>query len=276
MTIGALLALCSAAVWGSGDYFGGRASTRSDPFRVLALAAVSGIAMLVAVALIAGESWTMSSGLIWAAVAGVSGSLGIVCLYRGLAIGNAASVAPVASVVAAALPIVYGVVVNGAPRAMQLVGFGLALAGIWLVASAAPDQNGSRRGLWLGVLAGLGFGGFMILIAQVDVDAVYVPLIAARTMMLVTAVVTLGARRMALPSPASNPTALLAGVLDTGGNVLYLLARQHVRLDVAAVLSSLYPVSTVALARLVGHETVTRMQWMGALACLIAVLLITA
>lgn len=275
MTIGALLALCSAAVWGSGDYCGGRAATRSDPFQVLALAAASGIVLLVAVAFLASEPWTLSSDLLWAAVAGVSGSLGIVALYRGLAIGNAASVAPMASVVAAVIPVVYGAAVNGAPRTTQLLGFGLALIGIWLVASASPEHSGTRRGLWLGTLAGVGFGGFMILIAQVDVAAVYVPLVVARTMMLVTAVVTLGARRMPLATPASNPTALLAGVLDTGGNVLYLLARQHVRLDVAAVLSSLYPVATVALARLVGHETITRTQWMGALACLVAVLLIT-
>ncbi len=260
MTIGALLALCSAAVWGSGDYCGGRATTRSDPFQVLALAAASGIAMLVAAAFIAGESWTLSFDLLWAAVAGISGSLGIVSLYRGLAIGNAASVAPMASVIAAAVPVVYGVAANGAPRGVQIAGFVLALAGIWLVASAAST----------------GFGAFMVLIAQVDVAAVYVPLVVARTMMLTTAVVTLGARRMALPTPTSNPTALLAGLLDTGGNVLYLLARQHVRLDIAAVLSSLYPVATVALARIVGHETITRTQWLGAAACLIAVLLITA
>ena len=276
MTIGALLALCSAAVWGSGDYCGGRATTRSDPFQVLALAAASGIAMLVAAAFIAGESWTLSFDLLWAAVAGISGSLGIVSLYRGLAIGNAASVAPMASVIAAAVPVVYGVAANGAPRGVQIAGFVLALAGIWLVASAASTGSASRRGLWLGTLAGIGFGAFMVLIAQVDVAAVYVPLVVARTMMLTTAVVTLGARRMALASPVSNPTALLAGLLDTGGNVLYLLARQHVRLDIAAVLSSLYPVATVALARIVGHETITRTQWLGAAACLIAVLLITA
>lgn len=276
MTIGALLALCSAAVWGSGDYCGGRAATRSDPFQVLSLAASSGIVMLVAAALISGESLTLSVELLWAAVAGVSGSLGIVALYRGLAIGNAASVAPMASVVAAVLPVLYGIAANGAPRSTQLLGFALALAGIWLVASAAPDQSGSRRGLWLGTLAGVGFGGFMILIAQGDVAAVYVPLVVARTMMLLTAVVTLTARRMTLPGPGSNPTALLAGVLDTGGNVLYLLARQQVRLDIAAVLSSLYPVATVALARIVGHETITRTQWIGAAACLFAVLLITA
>lgn len=276
MTIGVLLALCSAGVWGSGDYLGGRAATRSDPFQVLALAAGSGIAMLVGVALWVGEPWALTAGLLWAALAGLSGSFGIVSLYRGLAIGSAASVAPMASVIAAAMPLVYSTVVNGAPRTVQLAGFLLALAGIWLVARGTPDGADSRAGLWLGTLAGVGFGGFMILIAQVDVAAVYVPLVVARAMMMVTAVVTLTARRLPFPSPLSHPIALAAGLLDTGGNVLYLLARQHVRLDVAAVLSSLYPVATVSLAWVVGHERITRTQWAGAAACVIAVLLITA
>jgi drug/metabolite transporter (DMT)-like permease len=79
-----------------------------------------------------------------------------------------------------------------------------------------------------------------------------------------------------MPRLTSSPIALLAGVLDAGGNVLYMLARQHVRLDIAAVLSSLYPVATVALASIISREAVTRSQWMGAGACLLAVLLITA
>ena len=276
MTTGVILALCSALVWGSGDYCGGRAATRQDPFQVLALAAVSGIAMLVASAWIAHEPLMIDRTLLWAVGAGVSGSVGIVALYRGLAVGNAATVAPLAAVGAAAMPVLYGAVAQGLPRPTQLAGFAVALAGIFLVARATPDGSASRAGVRLGALAGTGFGGFLILIAQSHVDAVYVPLAVARTMMLVTAVVTLGVRRMALPGLASNPVGLLAGVLDAGGNVLYLLARQHVRLDIAAVLSSLYPVATVALASLVSRETVTRSQWMGGGACLLSVVLITA
>jgi drug/metabolite transporter (DMT)-like permease len=94
--------------------------------------------------------------------------------------------------------------------------------------------------------------------------------------MLLTAIATLTARRMPFPAPFGTPIGLLAGVLDAGGNILYLLARQQVRLDVAAVLSSLYPVSTVVLARVVSREPVTRLQWFGAAVCLLAVVLITA
>lgn len=276
MTLGVVLGLCSAFVWGSGDYCGGRAATRSDPFQVLLLAAVSGIAMLVAVALITGESLVLDASLLWAAGAGIAGSLGIVALYRGLAIGSAATVAPLAAVGAAALPVLYGAVVQGMPRPIQLAGFIVALIGIGLVSRAKTEAAGSRESIRLGILAGIGFGGFLILIGNGHPGAVYLPLAVARTMMLVTAVTTLAARRLPMPGLASNPIGLLAGVLDAGGNVLYMLSSQHVRLDIAAVLSSLYPVATVALARLVSREAITPMQWVGAGACLASVLLITA
>ena len=81
---------------------------------------------------------------------------------------------------------------------------------------------------------------------------------------------------MAIPALTANPIALVAGVLDAGGNVLFLFARQHTRLDIAAVLSSFYPVATVVLARVILHERVTAVQWLGAVVCLVAVALITA
>ena len=276
MTPGIVLALCSAFVWGGGDFCGGRAATRSHPFQVLALAAVSGIAMLVVIALVVSEPLVFDRSLLWAAAAGLAGGAGIVALYGGLAIGSAATVAPVAAVAAAVLPVLFGATTEGWPRAPQLAGFVLALAGIWLVARSTAEGPASHEGLRLGALAGLGFGAFLILIAQVEVSAVYVPLAVARAMMLLTAVSTLALRRIPFPGLASNPIGLLAGLLDTGGNVLYLIARQHVRMDIAAVLSSLYPVSTVILARVVTAEQIALTQWVGVGVCLLAVALIAA
>lgn len=276
MTLGVVLAVASALVWGSGDFCGGRAATRLNPFQVLFLAAVSGIVMLVAAAMLTGESFAPSASLLWAAGAGLAGGGGIVALYRGLAIGSAATVAPLASVLAAVLPVVVGVFTEGAPRPVQLVGFALALAGIFLVARSAPDGRSSRAGLEMGLLAGLGFGGFLVLAGQVTGDTVYVPLTVARAMMLGTALLMMRARGLEVPRLQAHPIGLLAGLLDAGGNVLYLLARQHVRMDIAAVLSSLYPLSTVVLARMVTGERVTAAQWTGGALCLAAVTLIAA
>ena len=98
-------------------------------------------------------------------------------------------------------------------------------------------------------------------------------LVAVR-MGLATALLLIFGRRLPLPALGSNPVALLAGVLDAGGNIFYVLARQYTRLDVAAVLSSLYPAATVLLAWLVLHERISRRQWFGAALCVAAVALI--
>jgi drug/metabolite transporter (DMT)-like permease len=272
--LGIFFALTSALVWGSGDFSGGLAARRSGQFQVLALAALSGVIMLVLFAIWWGEPLPSASGAFWAGAAGVSGAVGIACLYRGLSLGNAAVVAPSAAVISAALPVIYSLFALGAPRPGQLAGFALALLGIWLVSSTAAGGQAGRQALLLALLAGLGFGGFFILIAQVEPGLVFTPLIVARTVSLGVALLLLLVRRAALPALTSNPVALAAGLLDSGGNIFFLLAQQFTRLDVAAVLSSLYPATTVLLAYLILKETVSPAQWLGAACCLGAVVLI--
>jgi drug/metabolite transporter (DMT)-like permease len=276
MAIGVLLALGSACVWGSGDFCGGRATARMNHFQVLAVSALSGTVMLVCLALLTREQLRMDASLGWAALAGLCTAVGIVALYRGLSIGAAAAVAPVAAVTAALLPVLYSAATVGLPRSTQVIGFAVAVVGIFLVARAAPESAGSRTGIRLGFLAGLGFGSFLVLIAKTGSDAVYMPLAVARTVMLVAALLLLAVRRTPFPAVQASPIALLAGVLDAGGTALYLLAQNYVRLDVAAVLSSLYPAATVVLSRVLIKEAVTPTQWIGALVCVGAVALIAA
>lgn len=274
-SVGALLALSSALVWGAGDFCGGFATRRGNQFQVLALAALAGVVMLVGMAVFAGEPMPPVSSLAWAASAGMMGSVGIAALYQGLAVGSAATVAPTAAVITAALPVIFAALTAGLPRLSQIGGFAIAIGGIWLVARAATDGKGTGAGLKLALVAGCGFGGFLILIAQVESHLVFGPLVVTRLVTLVAATVLMRARGVRLPSFPSNPPALLAGLLDAGGNVFYLMARQHTRVDVAAVLSSLYPVATVFLARMVSNEPITRAQWVGVGLCLVAVALIT-
>ncbi len=269
---GILLALLSALVWGSGDFVGGAATRRSHPLQVLGLSATSGIVMLAVLALIT-ETAPSAASLAWAAAAGLTGAIGIAALYQGLAVGGAAMVAPVAAVVTAIIPAIFTAFAVALPSALQVSGFLAALAGIWLVTRAPGTEQTSRAGLNLALLAGVGFGAFLILIAHVESGLVFAPLVVARTVTLATAVVLMRLRKVTFPSPVSNHLALVAGVLDAGGNVLFVLARQHTRLDVAAVLSSLYPVATVVLARIVWREPVTRLQWAGIGVCLLSVAL---
>ncbi|MQA29374.1 MAG: EamA family transporter [Luteitalea sp.] len=274
-SLGILFALTSGLVWGAGDFTGGLATRRGGQFQVLAVSALAGIVLLALFALIAREPLPPLASAAWAGAGGAVGSLGLACLYRGLSLGSAATVAPTAAVVTAALPVVFGGITSGWPRNTQLSGFVLAMAGIWLVARTSGRDPMSGQALRLALTAGLAFGSFLILIAQVQAGLVFVPLAIGRTVTFAASLVMLASRRAPLPSIAAYPLAILAGVLDAGGNVFYLLARDLTRLDVAAVLASLYPVTTVMLARLYSKEQITATQWAGAVVCLGAVVLIT-
>lgn len=273
--IGVVLALLSAGVWGGGDFLGGVAARRAHAFHVLLAAALAGVTFLGLLAWWAGESWPDGSGRLYAMGAGCAGALGIAALYRGLAGGSAAAVAPVAAVLTAIVPVLVNIVTVGPPSMTQCAGFALALLGIWLVAGAAPSHATDRRSLMLAAAAGLGFGVFLVLIAHVDRSQVFGGLALARAVTVVVALLLTMSVRTSWPPRASYPVAFAAGTLDAGGNALYLLAAQYTRLDVAAVLSSLYPVSTVLLAWLVDKQTIGGWQWTGAAACLAAVVLIT-
>ncbi len=269
------MALASALVWGSGDFAGGCAARRVDAFQVLALSALSGIALLLGCAVAWREPWPPGESVAWAAIAGVSGAVGIASLYRGLSLGSAAVVAPTAAVITAAFPVVWSAATTGLPRPAQGIGFLVAILGIWLVARSGAASAVSITALRLAVLAGIGFGGFLILVARVRADVVFLPLVVTRTVTLATALGVLWKQGTPWPAVRASPVALVAGALDAGGNVLFLLARQETRLDVASVLSSFYPIATVTLARIILGEPVAGVQWMGAAVCLVAVALIT-
>jgi drug/metabolite transporter (DMT)-like permease len=273
--LGALLALISAAVWGSGDFSGGYATRSANNYQVLVLSALSGLVLLIGLALVAREGWPSPAGSLWAGLAGLSGAVGIACLYQALSMGHAASVAPTTAVISAMLPVVAGIFLVGLPGPTQLAGFVLAAPGLWLVSgSAGGGARLSRGELVLALTAGVGFGFFFVFMGLVDRGVLYTPLVIARGLTLLFALALLAQRRLPLLKLNLSPVALLAGVLDAGGNLFYILAHQFTRLDVAAVLSSLYPAATVLLSWLILKEHIGRRQWLGAALCVVAVGLI--
>jgi drug/metabolite transporter (DMT)-like permease len=266
--------LASALSWGAGDFSGGVASKRAPVLGVLAFGQAAGVSLMVALAFSWGEPVPAAASLGWAAGAGASGAVGLAALYRGLAVGRMGVVAPVSAILSAAIPVLWGALAEGLPGPTRLAGFGLALAGIWLVAGAG-EASGGRRGLGLAVLAGFGFGGFLVLMARGAQGGTFWPLAAARGMTLALSLAAaLLSRRSFVPPVAALPFVILSGALDAGGNAFFVLAAQGGRLDVAAVLSSMYPASTVLLASLVLRERVSRPQGVGIAAVLIAIALI--
>jgi drug/metabolite transporter (DMT)-like permease len=273
--LGVLFALTSAAVWGGGDFSGGQATRKSHQYQVLMLAAFSGIVVLIASALIRGESFPTGRSVLWGAMAGGAGALGMAALYKALSMGNTASVAPTSAITCALLPVIFGILTVGIPKPAQLVGFALAFIGIWLL-SRSPNggDRDFRKGMLLAFLSGIGFGGFFIFISLVEKGQVFTPVLVARTVTLGIAIIMLRLNHIPNPGITSNPVALLAGVLDTGGNIFYLLATNFTRLDIAALLSSFYPAVTVLLAGIILKEKVSTTQWAGMILCLAALILI--
>ena len=266
--------LASALTWGAGDFSGGLATKRASVFGVMAIGHAVGLLLLVVLALLWGEPLPPAADLGWGLAAGIAGALGVAALYRALAIGQMGMVAPLSAVLTAALPALFGAITEGMPGARALAGFGLARLAIWLIAGTGAAR-GARDGLGLAVLAGCGFGLFFILAHRAGTTAVFWPLVAARVGSFgLVLPLALSRRPLLAPDRRLLVPVLLSGMLDVAGNAFFVLAGQAGRLDVAAILSSLYPASTVLLAALLLGERVLRVQLIGIVAALAAIALI--
>ncbi len=273
--------LAAALSWGTSDFSGGMAAKRAPLVVVMALTYTIGLTLLIALAVITAEPLASYADFAWAAVAGLSGTVGLTALYRALAVGRMGVVAPVSAVFGAALPVVFVALTEGLPGSVQIAGFGVGLVAVWFVArpSEANTAHGAAHsgldGLGLALLAGTGFGVFGILLDRISEDALYWPLATSRTASLAVMLALVLAQGHSLrPARSALPVILLAGVLDVGGNVFFLLAIQSGRLDMASVLSSLYPAVTVLLARVILSEQMSRLQLLGVIGALAAIVLI--
>lgn len=270
-----ILGLASAASWGGGDFSGGLATRRSSVYGVVIGSQFIGLLLLAGLALLFAEPLPPSGDLLLGAVAGLIGGVGLMALYQGLAVGRMGVVAPVASILSAAIPVIVGALAEGLPAIPQLAGFVLALVAVWLLTRGKGAIAVQWRELGLPVVAGTGFGLFLVIIDRASETATLWPLAAARVASLILLIIiaaVLG--RRVLPAREQLGLVLLSGIGDAAGNTFYTLAAQIGRMDIAAILSSLYPAATVLLARFVLHEKLTRRQWAGLLIALAAVILI--
>lgn len=267
--------LSSAACWGAGDFSGGMATKRSDVYNVVAISQMFGVALLISLAIIFSEAMPSPGDMLLGAIAGIMGALGLVALYAGLASGRMGLVAPVTAVVTAVVPVIFSIFLEGAPAARQMAGFAVAFIAVWLLSYAGHGVRFRSQDLALPIASGLGFGLFLLLIGQVSDAAILWPLVAAR-MASISLMLLLAAylRRLALPTSTHLPLIALAGILDAGGNAFFALAARAGRLDIAAILASLYPAMTVLLAWLILQERLVWRQWLGVIASLAAVVLI--
>jgi drug/metabolite transporter (DMT)-like permease len=271
--------LAAAAAWGAGDFTGGLATKRANVYGVVITSQAIGLGVILVAALLRGEPVPPTGDLILAGLSGLFGGFGLILLYRALAGGQMSVAAPISAVLAAAIPVLVSALWQGLPDPLVLAGLLLALLAIWLIARGeGGDQPVGLRleHIRWPFLAGIAFGLFFILIHQASQSSLFWPIVATRlaSMAFVTAFASLTHQAWA-PPRALWPTIALCGLLDTAGNGLFVLSGQLGRMDVAVVLSSLYPAATVTLAWLLLKERIARPQMVGILSALIAIVLIT-
>lgn len=279
-----LLALGSAVLYGSADFFGGLTARRANTIATVFLSHFVGLILLVLVLPFLPAAMVSSRDWVWGFIAGLSGGIGVALLYRALAVGAMAVVAPTTAVIAAMIPVLVAFALGERLRLWTWTGIALALVAIALI-SRPSQQDDSKTGLsksralppgfGLALLSGIAVGIFFLSLARTAMAAGMWPLIAARIASIALfGSIALVTGRTLLMSRAAAATAVTGGALDMAANALYMIAARIGPLSIVVTLASLYPASTVLLARVVLGERLSVIQISGIGCALTAVLII--
>jgi drug/metabolite transporter (DMT)-like permease len=282
-----LLALGSALLYGAADFTGGLATRRAGTIPVVILSQASGLILLALILPWLPDASPARADLLWGAAAGLTGGIGVALLYRALAIGIMAVVAPTTAVCAVAIPVAVSVLLGERPVPLAVAGIALGIASIVLVSqqrTAEPAESSHqasppmpRSGVGTALASGVLIGFFFLTLAQTKSDAGMWPILLARTVSVTLFGLVAIAGRISIRMPARMAViAIVCGVIDMLANALYLLAAQEGPLSVVVTLSSLYPASTVLLARIVLGERLNLLQVFGVGCALAAVVLIVS
>lgn len=272
-----LLGGITSVLYGVADFLGGEAARRVNAATVVVWSGVLSLPVLLAFAFFTGGDATGIDFLIGFA-AGVSGAIGLVMLFTGLARGRAATVAPISAALGAVVPVVVAVVAGDRPSLLAWAGVGIAIPAIALSAWTDEGEGKTRSGLAFGAIAGLGFGGFAAIIGLTGEDSGILPLVTARGGLVVVLVVLAGLGVWKLQGLAKTPGGLILGnsVIDVSANITLIFALRAGSFALAAVAASFYPAATVILAKLVNGESLRARQYLGIVMTLVALGLIAA
>lgn len=272
-----LLALASALSFGFSDFFGGYASKHMSATRVAFRAGFAALGLAIVGWLILGGDITWRDSA-YGAASGLAGLVGLVFLFKALAIGPMAAVSPITAFVGAIVPFTVGLLGGERPSTLALTGACLGLLAVPLVSGIdrSASERPQRSTLIMAVVAGIGFGGFFAFVAQVDKAAGLWPLVPAKlAAIVVLGAILLGQRGEAGPAPVSAARwAYASGFIDMLANIFFLLATQIGLLSITGVISSLYPAVTVGLGRIVLKERLSSVQIAGIVLVIVALALI--
>jgi uncharacterized membrane protein len=271
----AALALAAAASWGVGDFFGGLKSRSLNPVAILIVAQPIGLTLLGVWVAVRGQG-PPGSAVLWACLASVLGTTGLIAFYRGMAAGALSIVAPIAGA-GAAIPVIWGLAGGDHPSGYQELGFAAALIGVVLASfERRPEAARLAAGVGWAAIAMLAFGAYYIPMHA----ASHGDFLWAAFVFRLTSTTLIAAAWLVLRPPCARradlPVLASIGVLDTGGNVFFAAASAKGLVSVVSTLASLYPVVTVLLARVVLKERVHRSQELGIALALAGIVLISA
>lgn len=265
-----LLGLAAALTYGAGDFVGGLVTRRAPLFTVVLVSQVAGTVLLFAAAPFFVDAGPTAEALAWGGASGAAGTTGVLFLYKGLAAGRMSVVAPITSVEAAVVPVVWGLASGERPALVALAGVVVALLAVLLVAGYDPVPADPLRtsrlapGVKEALLAGVAFGFFFVLLDGAGDDTGLWPLIGGRSVSLTILTILVLVRREKIAAVAGTRLPMVAaGALDVAANLLYLLSTREGLLSIVAVLTSLYPASTILLARVFLQERMGRLQIAG-------------
>jgi drug/metabolite transporter (DMT)-like permease len=268
-----VLGLSCAIIYGAGDYFGGIASRKLSPVRVVAFAGLIGLGLLLLATTFIGG--TLSEGAVfWGVLSGVAGSMAILTLYWALAIGPMSILSPLTAVISAIVPLGWGVVLGERLTVVGYIALGIALIAVVLV-GFVPEKGAVRpsvKGVVIASISGLLIGVLLILLHSAPEDSGLLPLIFNRVSYLailwtIVLVIWLRSRRTGTSFGPPARTVLwpivAAGVADAAANTLLIIGFRLGDLSVIAVLAALYPAGTIALAAIFLKERIAPVQWVG-------------
>jgi drug/metabolite transporter (DMT)-like permease len=282
-----LLAIGSAVLYGAADFTGGLATRRAATIPVVLLSHATGRVLLALILPLLPHAQPSRTDLLWGVGAGFTGGIGVALLYRALAIGTMSVVAPTTAVCAVAIPAGVSVLLGERPAPLAIAGIALGILSIVLVSRQGPaaepgshDPSAARRldpGLGTAFAAGVAIGLFFLCLARTGSGAGMWPLLVSRSVSvtLFAAIALAGGRSVRMPAPVTR-LAIVCGPIDMLANALYLLAARMGPLSIVVTLSSLYPASTVLLARVSLGERLNPWQIFGVGSALAAIVLIVS
>jgi len=272
------LGLLSAATWGGSDFAGGWGARRASSLLITASGQIISLAALLVICVALRLTVPGTSYLVYAAIGGFEGAIALAIFYRALAMGAMGLTAALTGLMTALIPVLFEVFHSGWPGKLTTFGLAAGLAAIWLI-SHSPAREGaesSRRALLLGASAGVGFGAQLILFKTAAAGGIWWALTSGRVAGVVAILLVVAIAPPKGPSRGFWVAGIVSGSLDTVGNLFYMLASQLGRLDVAAVICSMYPAGTILLAGIILRERPTKRQVAGMGLALAAVALLSA